>query len=132
MTLTYVDSCILIAAASGTPEVSKKAFAILDDPTREFASSIFLRMEVQPKAIFYKKPAAEFYNCFFKAVKVWATINEQLIEDALAEAIKLGLSAMDALHIVSAVNTDADELVTREKKTRNMFNTDMITVRNII
>jgi hypothetical protein len=44
MTLTYVDAGVLIAAARGTHALSISAREVLDDPNREFASSIYLKL----------------------------------------------------------------------------------------
>jgi predicted nucleic acid-binding protein len=52
---TFIDSDVLIAAARGRSEQSKMAMQILDDPSREFVSSPFVKLEVLPKAIFNKK-----------------------------------------------------------------------------
>lgn len=40
MICTYVDTGVLIAAARGQAAVAFKALDILDDPNREFASSM--------------------------------------------------------------------------------------------
>lgn len=51
---TFIDSGVLIAAARGRSEQSKRAMQILDDPSREFVSSPFVKLEILPKAIFNK------------------------------------------------------------------------------
>jgi hypothetical protein len=48
--LTFIDAGVLIAAARGTGIKALKAFSVLDDPSREFASSLFVQLEVLPKA----------------------------------------------------------------------------------
>lgn len=50
MTRTFIDSGILIAAARGEGAIAERALAILLDPNLELASSIFLKLEVLPKA----------------------------------------------------------------------------------
>ena len=46
---------------------------VLTDPDRDFASSIYIQLEVLPKAVYNKqKDEADFYNRFFKAVTHWA------------------------------------------------------------
>jgi predicted nucleic acid-binding protein len=49
---TFVDAGVLIAAARGGTEQSRRAMAVLDDPEREFVASPFLRLEVLPQALF--------------------------------------------------------------------------------
>ena len=48
--LIYVDSGVLLAAARGVDAIAQEAFAVLDDPDAQFASSIFVKLEVLPKA----------------------------------------------------------------------------------
>jgi hypothetical protein len=50
--LTFVDSDVLIAAATGRGDVAVQALSIRDDPERTFASSPFVELEVLPKAQF--------------------------------------------------------------------------------
>jgi hypothetical protein len=51
MKRTFIDTGVLIAAARGQNDFAARAMAILDDPNREFASSIFVKLEVLPKAM---------------------------------------------------------------------------------
>jgi hypothetical protein len=53
---TYIDSGVLIAAFRINGEVGQRAIQALDDPNREFASSIFVQLEVLPKAIYNQQP----------------------------------------------------------------------------
>ena len=50
---TYVDSGVLIAAFRGQGDPTARAMQILDDPTREFVSSIYVKLETLPKAIYH-------------------------------------------------------------------------------
>jgi len=52
MSRTFIDAGVLITAARVGDEHAERAAAVLDDPNRAFASSIFLKMEVLPKAIY--------------------------------------------------------------------------------
>jgi len=49
---TFLDTGVLIAAALRTEETALQALQILDDPDREFVSSIFVKLEVLPKTIY--------------------------------------------------------------------------------
>ena len=49
---TFLDSGVLISAARGTDNTALKALQILDDSDRAFVSSIFVKLEVLPKAIY--------------------------------------------------------------------------------
>jgi len=123
LVLTYVDADVLIAAARGNDEIHAKAMAILDDPTRTFAASDFLRLEVLPKAVFNGYiDEANFYKTFFEAVGSWATDLPTVVGDSYEQAAKHGLSALDALHVAAAITIKADELVTAERP-RSRLNT---------
>src|SRR5215210_1274737 len=112
--LTFVDAGVLIAAARGTGIKALAAFSVLDDPGREFASSVFVQLEVFPKAVYNKRPAEEnFYKSFFAAVTRWADPADTL-KDSLRVASTYGLSALDGLHVTAALGLRADGLVTTE------------------
>ena len=113
---TYVDAGVLIHAARGRAELSSRALAILEDPGREFVASPFLRLEVLPKPLFFRRAdEVEFYRTFFDAVAAWLDDPRPAIDDALRLASEFGLGAMDALHVASARALCADELVTAER-----------------
>ena len=52
MIRTFIDAGVLIVAARGEDEIAERALEILKDPNREFASSMFLKLEVVPKATY--------------------------------------------------------------------------------
>jgi hypothetical protein len=113
---TFLDAGVLIAAARGKDIEAARAMQVLDDPNREFVSSLFLKLEVLPKAIYEKRgDEARFYETFFEAVTYWAEPDNYLIKDAYQKACKYGLAAMDALHISAAIFARSDEFVTTEK-----------------
>lgn len=121
MILTYLDASVLIAGVRGQGDLGTRALAILDDPNRTFASSVFLKLEVLPQARFHKRgPEVAFYERFFAAVSAWATNLSAISEDPLVEASTYGVEAMDALHVVAAAAAGAQELVTLEKPTRTI------------
>ncbi|NJM69767.1 MAG: hypothetical protein HC862_05815 [Scytonema sp. RU_4_4] len=55
MKITYVDSGVLLSATDGIGRIAEKALEILGDSQREFASSEFVKLEVSPKAVYYKQ-----------------------------------------------------------------------------
>ena len=112
MRLTYIDSGVLITATRSQRSIAIKALEILADPNREFASSEFVRLEVLPKAIYFDNHLeVEFYETFFKAIKRWTEISNELIQAAYQEACQSGLSAVDALHVAAALAFQAALLI---------------------
>ena len=131
MTLTFIDSGVLIAASRGVGDVARRATEVLDDPERTFASSDFVRLEVLPKPVYYGRHAeAAFYEAFFQAVTRWADV-EATVRQAYDESRAQGLAAMDALHVAAATIVGADELVTTEKPGRLIHRTRSVSVRTL-
>jgi hypothetical protein len=105
---TFIDVGVLIVATRGEDEIAERALEILKDPNREFASSVFLKLEVVPKATYNKRTdEVEFYEEFFGAVTYWANDIERIIQEAYQESCQSGLGAMDALHVMAAVSVGA-------------------------
>ncbi len=131
--LTYPDSGILIALSMQRPPHRTSQVAnLLADPNRTFVSSDVLKIEVFPKPTFFR----EIYSTlllenFFSICVKHIPITQDLYQKAYAEACRTGLSGMDALHIVSAHEAGADELITTEKITKAMYQTKLVKVRHI-
>lgn len=132
MIRTFIDSGVLVSGARGSDACSEAALAVLEDHNRAFASSIFVRLEVLPKATCYRKPAEiQFYETFFTAVQFWASDVEKMLEDAYQIACQHGLSALDALHVAAALSVGAEELVTTERTNKPMHRVNGIQVLSI-
>jgi len=132
MKITFIDAGVLVTAARGMGDISEKALEILADSERDFASSVFIKLEVLPKALYNRKTEeADFYATFFSAVTYWASDLEKIIQDAHNIGYQYGLAAMDALHVAAALSVGAGELVTTEKPTKPMFRVTSIRVISI-
>ncbi len=119
MKRTYIDSGVLIAAIRGIDPIAQQALAILDDPEREFVSSMYVKLEVLPKAVYHKQGIEqEFYTTFFDSVTIWADDWREILRTAYQEACETGINALDALHVASAASVNADELITTELSTK--------------
>jgi len=115
---TFVDSGVLITAARGLGAKALRALSVLDDPDREFVSSFFVQLELIPKASYFKQDSElSFYNSFFEAVATWPD-PKLILDDAFTTACKLGLSAVDSLHIAAALSAGATEFITTELPTK--------------
>ena len=130
---TFLDSGVLISAARGTDNTALQALQILDDPDLAFVSSIFVKLEVLPKAIYNGfREEASFYRSFFENdVDFWVSFSDELVETAQQNAGKFGLSALDALHVAAAISAGADEFITTERSGKPMFRVKGISVRSI-
>lgn len=128
--LTYLDSGVLISAFRGEPSISIRAAQILDDDTRQFATSGFVQLETLPKALYNKQlEEAEFYEAFFSSVTVWATDLENILKNGDRIARTYGLATMDALQIAAALSVNAEEFITTEKLTKPMHRvTEMVVI----
>ncbi|BAZ11021.1 hypothetical protein NIES4071_28450 [Calothrix sp. NIES-4071] len=132
MIRTFIDAGVLIIAARGGSVGAERASNVLKDQNREFASSIFLKLEILPKAIYNKRTAeVKLYEAYFNVVTYWATDTEQIIENAYKECAQYGLGAMDALHISAALSVGAVEFLTYEKPEKSIFRTKSIQIISI-
>ena len=132
MIRTFIDAGVLIYAARSQGELAERAFQIIEDKNREFASSIFLKLEVLPKAIYNQQSSeVKFYETFFDGVSYWATDLDSIIEAAYKESSQFGLGAMDALHIAAAVSVGATEFITNEKSEKSIHRTSSIKIISI-
>ncbi len=132
MVLTFVDASVLIEAFRGESPAARRALDILDDPSREFTASDFLRLEIIPKPQYERRqPELAFYQDFFNAVTQWAPPRSKLVDAALAVATRHGLAAMDALHVAAAEECGAGEFVTAELPTKPLFRVQSLRVRSI-
>jgi len=119
---TFLDSGVLIAAARATGALGARALAIFNDPERVFVSSEFVRMEVFPKAIYYKRYAeVGFYEDYFSGVTQIVSLSASLTHLAYTEACQAGLSGLDALHIAAAKFSGSEEFITTERPTTSLF-----------
>jgi len=121
---TFLDANVLINAFRGTGKTAAESIALLQDDTREFVTSDFLRLELLPKARYHQNQLeVEFYERFFQAATVITPSSESLVASADAEAMTAGLGAVDALHVAAAKATGAEELITAERPTSPLFRT---------
>ena len=131
-TLTYIDSGVLIFAAQGKTAAAALALPFLADPNREYVTSDYVRLEVLPKATFYKRTAeVAFYDLFFTTTARSIPTSEALLKYALEEACKTGIQGLDAVHIACAVFAGAEEFITSEKTSRPIHRTKLIKVVSI-
>ena len=132
MTRTYVDANVLIAATRRDDELNLRARQILADPDRTFIGSIFLQLELLPKpAAFGMTLELQYYNIFFEGCEIWVNPSKSLLDIALEEGQRIGLSAMDALHVAGAHCAGAEELVTAERPEKPIYQTNLVTVISI-
>jgi predicted nucleic acid-binding protein len=134
-TLTFIDSNVLIAAATGKGKQALRALAILNDSAREFASSPFVRLETVPKAVFHKQQLeVAFYERFFADVQAIHSTPESfelLIKEAEKVGGQFGLNMADALHIAAALDLAAEEFITAERPTSPFRNVKGIKIISI-
>ena len=123
---------MLIFAAKGTTDAAALALPFLQDPSREFVTSEYVRLEVLPKPICFGNQAeTEFYNAFFRMNSRTIPTSVALLELAMEEACRTGLNALDAIHVACAVFGGVEEIVTPEKVTKPIHRTQLVRVVSI-
>jgi len=130
MILTYVDSSVLISVATERGPLTTEAIEILDDQERRFASSAYVKMEIYPAARRnHRRNEIALYDRFFReAVFPGGGGYQRAAELAVEIVSRHAVSPLDALHIASAVELGADELVTVEKPGKGITRTGLIDV----
>jgi predicted nucleic acid-binding protein len=128
MIRTFVDSGVLIAAARSLDPLGERALKFLEDPNRTFLTSPFVHLEVVPKAIFFqRRMERSFYDTYFKNA-AWFQDVDKIEVAARTEAAKVGLGAMDALHLAAAQLSRADEFITTEKPNKAIHRSSLVKV----
>lgn len=119
MKKTFLDSGVIISAWQSNPARQLKALTILNDPHREFVCSPFVRLELIPKATYFKnQQELKFYQEYFtRQVVEWVDDLNQLYDEGLRTGSQFGLKALDALHIAAALMAGCDDFITSEKPT---------------
>ena len=131
MIRTFLDSGVLIAAFRNRNTVSTSALTLLDDPERVFVTTDYVRLEVLPKPLYFRRETeAELYEAFFAAAE-FVEVSQALVSAAFEEARQAGLAAMDALHVAAAKRASVDEFITVERPTRPVFRVAGLTVRTL-
>ncbi len=126
-----MDTTLLISVVQGNDDVYEEALAIIDDPEREFVSSVYIQLETLPMATWLgREDQVEAYEEIFGNVSRWILSSPELSQRALELAGEYGLGAADALH-VAAAEAGGAELVTAEKPTKPMLRVASITVSSI-
>jgi hypothetical protein len=129
MIRTFPDSNVLIDAARGNSPQSDRARSYLAEVNREFISSIFIRLEVLPKAAYHHRDAeVKYYETFFDSVISWLQPTEYALHSALTLAKEYGLGPLDALHLTTARILNADEFITGEKPSSPLFGVEGIKI----
>jgi hypothetical protein len=92
---TFVDSGLLIAVAQGEDDVYEEALSVLDDPEREFVSSVYVKLEVLPMATWLgREDQIAAYQEFFASVSRWIPSSIELSNRALDLAREHGLQRL--------------------------------------
>jgi hypothetical protein len=116
---TYLDTNVLIAVFQGRENrlVIEKVKHILDDTEhRDFVSSGYLRLELLPKPMFYKRQSEiEFLTDFLNTVQEEMISSTEITQRAIDLAARYDLQPMDALHLSAAIQAHTDEFITLEK-----------------
>jgi predicted nucleic acid-binding protein len=128
---TFVDTTLLISVVQGKDDIYEEALAVIDDPEREFVSSVYVQLETLPMATWLgHEDQVEAYEVIFANVSRWIPSSPELSQRALGFAGEYGLGAVDALHVAAAEAAEA-ELITAEKPTKPMLRVTSPTVTSI-
>lgn len=117
-TRTFVDADVLITAFQGKDEIWQKAIEVLDDPEREFVVSDYLKLEVIPKPTFHGfHEEVQFMQTFIDNASIQVGATPSITAQAITLACRYDLTPLDALHAGTAIESNADMLITLERPT---------------
>src|SRR5439155_966963 len=111
----FLDAAVLIAAFQGERRLRECALAILSEPLFDFWYNPLLHMEVMIQPT-YQRHTLElaFYNEYFANASCYGDLN-RMFDIGSREAMKHGISVVDALHVATAHLARCEILVTAEK-----------------
>jgi predicted nucleic acid-binding protein len=122
MTKTYLDAGVLLKAWRGIDSEADLALKVMEDTQRIHFTSYFGRLELLPKAIYFKqRDEVEFYEAHFDRSKHEIPFSKELALRAIDLAKKHGLAAADALHVAAGIMAGADEFITTEGPEKPIF-----------
>ena len=127
---TFLDSGVLLTAWRGRD--AEAALKVMEDPDRQFYTSQMVKLELLPKAAYFKQRAEiRFYQIHFQAAMGVEPLSRELGELAQVIARSNGIAAMDALHLAAAIRQGAEEFITSEKPGKPIFRAKGIRVKSI-
>src|SRR5690242_394635 len=98
----FLDAGVLITGFRGERQLRECALAILGQTLCEFWYNPLLHMEVMIQPTYHKKKLElEFYNEYFNNANCFGDL-DRMFQIGSREAMKHGISVVDALHIATA------------------------------
>ncbi|HEY6392789.1 MAG TPA: PIN domain-containing protein, partial [Bryobacteraceae bacterium] len=128
----FLDSGVLIAAFRGEQGLRDCALAVLSEPNLEFWYSPLVKLEVILQPTHRRRKAElEFYEEYFSHASCWGNL-DRMFEIGGREAMKHGISVVDALHVAAAHLARCSLMITTEKPTKPLFRTKLVRVASIV
>lgn len=129
---TYLDTGVLILACRGTSLTSIQATQLLNNKSRTFVSSEYLKLERYPKATYFGQSSElRFYRSYIERAAYCAPNAPQHLEQALALACTYGLNAIDSLHLNIAILNECQEFITTERENSPIFRVKQLQITNL-
>jgi predicted nucleic acid-binding protein len=128
---TFLDSSVLLSAWNAATAEGEAALAVIEAPGRDLLTSEIVRLELLPKAIFFKqKDEVDFYEQIFSR-SLCDKVDSALYSQAFDLAQTHGLAAADAFNLASAIRLGAEEFITLEKAGKPMFRVKNLRVTSL-
>jgi len=121
---------VLIAAFRGEPAIRECALAILSEPSLDFYYSPLLKLEVTLQPTHHGFTKLEFYDVYFRNANIYGNLNH-MFEIGAPEAMKHGITVIDALHLAAAKLSKCRLFITTENPTKPIFRTTLVKVASI-
>lgn len=128
MRRTYLDTGVLIDAASGKGARAEVALAVIRDPGRLFLSCLYLDLELLPQVIQHQQLRQQAFLEAYLAATERIEDMDAIFESAFLAVSHSPVSGMDALHVAAAHLLDADEIITTEKPGKAIHENTLVPV----
>lgn len=128
---TFIDADVLIAAWRSSQASRHALIARLEGAGATFVASPFLALELLPKPRAYRRyDEVEFFEFYLSAAEM-IPVSPRMVTLAMIEASRVGLAAMDALHLAAAHVGACERFVTLERREKPMYRTTLVTVVHV-
>ena len=128
---TFIDADVLIAAWRSSSTSRQTLIARLEESGATFVASSLLALELLPKPrAFRRHDEVEFFDIYLGAAEM-IPVSPRLVTLAMIEASRVGLAAMDALHLATAHVGECERFVTLERREKPMHRTTLVSVVHV-
>ena len=119
---------MFVAAFRGQDPLAAAALAFIEDRNRQLLISDYVLLELMPKVVYHRNAVEENFYRGILGLATRVANSDELVQLALEEGRRTGISGIDALHVAAAAIAGAAELITSERSTKPIHRTALVRV----